>query len=104
MSKSYRQQFDEAIACRTKEQAEKWLLAKIESYYTLPDFKGGMQEARNIVLTNLGYMARYYGMNEQRKVFELFGTPHPIFGTPEQMEKLTPEEAFAMGQKLAKTA
>jgi hypothetical protein len=96
MLKSYGDQFKEALACETKEQAEKWLLTEIE------DFKGGKAEAKSTILTNIGYMAGYYGTKEQKKVYDLFGAAHQILGKPEEMTKVMPEQAFAAGQKTAK--
>lgn len=102
MSKTYGEQFKEALACETKEQAEKWMLAEIERYYSLPDFSGGEGEARKIILCNIGYMAGYYGQAEQEKIYNLFGAEHPIFGKPADMVKVTPEQAFQAGKKFCK--
>jgi hypothetical protein len=97
---TYQQLFKSAMKCKTKAEAEKWMLAEVERFYTLPDFKGGEQEARKIILNNLGYMAGYYDSATAKKVNKLFGAVHPVFGTDTYFEDVTPEQAFEAGKKL----
>lgn len=100
MTKSYEEQFEEALACETKEQADKWLEKEIYDYgqkYSIYP-----QEARKIILVNLGYMAGYYDKPASQKIYALFGAKHPIFGKPDYWDRVTPEEAFEMGQTLAR--
>lgn len=77
-TKTYRQQFDEALACETKEQAGKWFAEEVRRYET--DFGKSAEEARSIIRANLGYMAGYYDHATAKKVDELFGAGHPVFG------------------------
>lgn len=61
-------------------------------------FGKSREEAEKSERSNLGYFAGYYDNETARRVNLLFGAVHPIFGSMEP----TPEEAFKMGQKLAK--
>ena len=45
---------------------------------------------------NIGYILGYFSNEERERLYGLFGTPHPIFGTN---FKVTPEEAFESGLK-----
>lgn len=46
---------------------------------------------------NMGYFSGYYGNEKRLEILRVFETAHPIFGT----SAVTPEEAFALGLKLA---
>lgn len=104
MSKSYGEQFDEAMACKDKAEADAWLESEIERYLLMPDFHGDRSEAERVIRTNLGYMAGYYDQTASQKVFDLFGAPHPIFGGPDYWTRVTPEQAFKLGQTQATKA
>lgn len=49
---------------------------------------------------NLAYYAGYYDDDTRRRVEKFFECEHPFFGSIEKYGPPTPEEAFAMGQKL----
>ena len=55
-------------------------------------------EAETLVRGNLGYFAGYYDMETNVRVQRLFGCKHPIFGSAEDMAKITAEEAFEEGR------
>ncbi len=55
------------------------------------------ERAERIERQNLGYYAGYYDAETMRRVNQLFGTTHPIFGDTQP----TVEEAFEAGKHLA---
>jgi hypothetical protein len=75
------------IACTTKEEAEEFIKAWVAS---------GTSE--DVARKNVGYLSGYYDRATQERIFELFSTEHPIFGTKQP----TPEEAFAAGMTIGK--
>jgi hypothetical protein len=99
MAKTYQKQFESAMKCKTKSDAEKWL--KKEVAYNVKNFGQSPENAERVIKANLGYMAGYYTAKEARKVKNLFGALHPIFGDT-TVKSPTPEEAFAAGEALAK--
>ena len=42
--------------------------------------KRDREEAKKIILQNLGYMAGYYDQESATKILALLGAAHPIFG------------------------
>ena len=56
------------------------------------------EEARAIVLQNLGYYAGYYARKTQERVNRLFRTTHPVFGDSQP----TAKEAFEAGARLGR--
>jgi len=75
---TYREQFDSAMQCETKEQADAWLEAEVLTYKQ--DHGVESAEALRTIRINLGYMAGYYDQATADKVLRLFGAAHPIFG------------------------
>lgn len=59
------------------------------------------QEAERIERVNLGYFAGYYDHETRLRVERLFKCSHPIFG-PATSGAPSPEEAFKLGQNMAK--
>jgi len=100
MSKTYGEQFKEAMACRTQEQADEWFARELEEMTGL----NGKSRKENaaILRSNLGYMAGYYDKSASEHVARFFGANHPIFGAPDYRDKVTPEEAFQAGVRFAK--
>lgn len=47
-------------------------------------------------VANVGYIAGYYDAETRRRIYELTGTVHPIFGTATP----TSEEAFDAGRRM----
>ncbi len=113
MSKTYGEQFKEALACRNTAEADFWLEGEIDvvvadwnakgdaDYRRKSDFAKRLK-AKETILNNLGYMAGYYDSATAKKISELFGAKHPIFGTDSYFEDVTPEQAFKKGQDWAK--
>lgn len=97
---TYGEQFDSAMECKTIEEAQAWLAREIGRYKT----EHGVEpdEARKTIMINLGYMAGYYDSSYARKVKELFGAVHPIFGSADYNETVSPEAAFNAGVELSK--
>jgi len=93
---TYRQQFDGANACKTREEADAWMRAEIARY--LYEFGVPAKEAKQVILGNIGYMAGYFGNETRDRIYRLFGAEHPIFGTKHP----TPEEAFQAGIDFAR--
>ena len=58
--------------------------------------------AEDIAKSNLGYFAGYYNDETRARVEELFTCSHPIFGTIKDNGSPTPEQAFKMGEDIAK--
>lgn len=98
MSKTYREQFDAAMRCKTKEEAAAWLAAEINRYQL--EFGKDGEEAEHVIKSNLGYMAGYCDHEAAQKVQRLFGAVHPIFGTADYHQTMTPEEAFETGKRV----
>jgi hypothetical protein len=91
-------QFEEALKCSTKEEAEAWLSAEVQLFVESPDSSvDDPVEAERIIKENLGYFAGYYGDKEAEHIFEMFGVVHPIFGTATYNKDVTPAEAFQAG-------
>jgi hypothetical protein len=90
---TYREQFDSAMKCRDKAEATAWLEAEVARY--VAEYKQESKQARSVILANLGYMAGYYDSATAKKVHELFGATHPIFGSSDYFETVSPEQ---MGQ------
>jgi len=71
MSKTHRNQFDDAMQCNTKEEADEWLKKEIDTY---AEYGKTPDEAKEIILSNLYYMAAYCSSHEiLQKVHHLFG-------------------------------
>lgn len=96
MSKTYGEQMKGALACETPEEAAVWLEAEIKIY--VDEHDKTPEEAKEIILHNLGYMAGYYSKETSMKIKRLFQADHPIFGGPEYWDNLKPVEAFELGR------
>lgn len=99
MSKTYGEQFEEALSCNTKEEAEAWMASEIKRH--VDEFGQSAEKARSVIMTNIGYMAGYYDQKTSEKIYRLFGAAHPVFGTPNYWSTVTPEDAFEKGRKMA---
>ena len=100
MSNTYGQQFDEALSCTTREEAEAWIQSEIVRYET--EFHVPAEEARKTILTNIGYMAGYYSADTAKKIHSLFDAAHPILGkTWEKEPAALAVEALEAGKALA---
>jgi hypothetical protein len=88
----------EALKC-TPQDAPAWFYAEVEHLQNNHGINAA--DAVQIVQENLGYASGYCGINEARKVYELFGAVHPVFGTPEERERLTSEQIFEAGYRQA---
>ena len=96
---TYREQFDSAMERETPEQAQHWLADEIARYGR--ECGRDRDEAKKMILVNLGYMAGYYDDATAKKVKRLFGADHPIFGSDSYHTDTTPEQAFELGKKFA---
>lgn len=99
MSKTYQEQFDSAMKCETEAEAKKWMAAEIVYHMNMTG--NGHEEARRIILVNLGYMAGYYSHETAQKINRLFGAVHPIFGSADYHKTVSSEEAVEAGVKYA---
>jgi hypothetical protein len=97
---TYREQFDSAMKCGTKEEAQAWLAQEILRYQI--DYQKDEATARKIIVSSLGYMAGYYDRATSERIHELFGAEHPVFGKPDYWERVTPEQAVEAGRMMAK--
>ena len=101
MSKTYGQQFNEALACKTPEEAAAWLAKEVRRYRD--EFGKDAAEAERIIKVNIGYMAGYYDDKTAKQIHRLFGATHPVFGGSDYHITQTPEEAFSKGVQLSKS-
>jgi len=97
--KSPRDIYEAALACETRAQASAWMKCEMKK---LEDRGYNPEEARHLLLSNLGYNAGYYDHSMSEKVFNLFGAVHPILGAPWEKEGLNPEEVFQLGVRMGK--
>ena len=89
---SWGEWFERALKVETPQEAEEW----IQGEMSLIEM-GDDESKRKSILDALGYMAGYYDHSVSVRVFDLFNAVHPVFGTPEEKAKLTPEDCFKMG-------
>jgi hypothetical protein len=94
MSQTYAEQFNSALRCQTKEDAQAWLNREVTRYKT--QFGMESEESLRVIHANLGYMAGYYDHATAEKIRNLFSAKHPIFG---QDYHRKPEEIFEIGRK-----
>lgn len=57
-----------------------------------------VEDTELTVASNIGYLSGYYSFEERQLICRVFQTTHPIFGD----KNPTPDEAFKMGQDMAK--
>lgn len=75
---SYGEQFDSAMRCESREQAEHWMEKEVRHYVEHHD--KSPEEAVQIIKHNLDYMAGYHSSAAAQKVHDLFSADHPVFG------------------------
>ena len=80
----------------TKENADAIVKEQVEEMVSV--FGYSPEEAKKLMLTNLGYTTGYYPPEVADKVFEMFETEHPVFGRKHP----TPEEALQIGMDLGR--
>lgn len=95
---TYAQQFDSAMKCKTRKEAQVWFEKEVRRYWVEHGIK--KTKAMEIILSNLGYMAGYYDRSVSEKVWKLFGAEHPVFGPPDKAVKLSPENCARLGMEL----
>jgi hypothetical protein len=98
---TYKEQFESALKCENREEAQAWLDAELNEIAANGDERDP-EEIVAVIKSNIGYMAGYYGRSAQRKIWELFDAPHPILGTPDEIEKLTAEDILARGYQIGR--
>ena len=89
-----------AQACTTKEQARELVQKTADAVIRESGEPLMPEEARQIVLTNIGYTTGWLDRKEAARILELFGARHPYFGAIEDWPK-TPEETLELGMKAA---
>jgi hypothetical protein len=99
---TYREQFDSAMKCQTREEADAWMAKEVARYWT--EHKVEAEKAHETILVNLGYMAGYYDDATAKKVHDLFGAKHPIFGMPGYHTNVPAEAAVKIGMKMGEAA
>lgn len=107
MSKTYGEFMQEVLALPDKPAADTWLEKEIEEWMASGEIQARPPEERNRewcrrqILENIGYGAGYYGDKEARKVHDLFGAVHPVFGSHTYHRDVTPKQAFDKGVEMA---
>lgn len=84
--------YDQIFATQTPEQAAEHLAALIERQVRMTGCSE--DEARQIHLSNIGYIAGYGDAESFARVMKLYGSSHPVFGT----EYPSPRAAFDAGR------
>ena len=97
---TYTQQFNSALKCKNVKEAAAWMDKELIRYWE--EYGKSKDEARRIILSNLGYMAGYYDEAVARKVYRLFHAEHPIFGPPTQARKVMPGQAYRLGLEMVR--
>jgi hypothetical protein len=86
---------------KTRAEAMEYLDA-VARLICAASFKEGkaitLDEGRRIAKVNIGYWTGYGDSETAKRVFELYDTKHPVFGTKQP----TPEETFQAGVDMAK--
>jgi hypothetical protein len=82
----------------TKANAEAIVKDQVEEMASILHYDP--DEARKIVLQNIGYYCGYYPAELADKVYEMFDTEHPVFGKTHP----TPEDAFRLEQEWGERA
>lgn len=96
IGKTMGEAMDAIVSCETEEEAGHVTeLLVAACLYHDPELTE--EKAREIALENVGYCTGYYDSETAERVFKLFKTKHPIFGTT----RPSAEEAFKAGQDLA---
>lgn len=82
----------DTLYVKTKEEAEAFLEAYINEILKARP-KTTRRIARKIAKKNIGYFAGYHDEETAKRIWKLFGTRHPVFGT----RWPSPKHAFEMG-------
>ena len=93
-----------AMEITDPEDAQQYLaeyVNHIQKYLDKEPRDDGMT-AEEIAKVNLGYFAGYYSNETRARVEELFMCSHPVFGSIKNNGSPTPEQAFKMGEDIAK--
>ena len=85
--------YSPAMKITSKKEAEEYLEKLIERNIKITS--NSREKATSIEKANIGYFAGYYGTKTAQRVYKLFMTSHPIFGTSQP----TPKEAFEKGRE-----
>jgi hypothetical protein len=98
MMRTFGDMMRDAQACSTKDEATALVANEIAGLIAQSPLLLE-EQAREIVLKNIGYMSGYCERAEAARILDLFETRHPYFGAIENWPK-TPEETLEMGMKL----
>lgn len=94
---TYGQLLDAACACKTKEEADALVNARIEEV-CVARHEMTVTDAREVVLHNIGYLSGYCDSETADRIYELFETSHPIVGRLHP----SPDEALRAGMEMAR--
>jgi hypothetical protein len=83
--KTYGEQFESALKCQTREEAEHWMETEVTQY--IEQYGGTPEEAIGIIKHNLGYMAGYYSSDTADKIRNLFSANHPGYSAFKTVSK-----------------
>jgi hypothetical protein len=97
---TYGEVVDAMIAIKTREEAQVFFDAVVEEALADPKI-ASREDAIARASGNLGYLMGYAPNQIDVELWESIGAVHPIFGKGCGKD-VTPEEAFKMGQELAK--
>jgi uncharacterized protein CbrC (UPF0167 family) len=95
--------YEECMKQDTMEKMQGWFKTEVSNYAILHSVPENVAE--EIIKKSLGYMTGYYGAdgpNHLEYLYNWLGIVHPLFGTPDKMRAVTPEEALEAGMEWAR--
>lgn len=96
---TYGDMLREISACTTEEEASAFVQKETDEVLKLrPELV--REQARRIVMENIGYLTGYMDRDEADRLLRLFATRHPFLGGPGEWPT-DPEDVFALGKKVA---
>ena len=99
-SKTYGQQFEEALALKTPEEGAAWLRSEVKRLAAYPECKGkSPAELEGVIRSNVGYMTGYYGAKEAAHVRKVLNATHPFFGDLSERQP-TADQALNVGKAI----
>ena len=95
---TYGDMMREMGACTTKEEATLFIQKETDEVLKLrPELV--REQARRIVMENIGYLTGYLDQAEANRLLRLFDARHPFLGGPGEWP-IDREETFAIGKKV----
>lgn len=97
MPQTYGSLMQAVLACKTREDADQLISAELNCICAQKKCPSP-EEAKQILLRSIGYLAYYYDGRTIDRILDLFQTEHPFFGKSHP----SGEMAFTMGSQYAR--